>query len=157
MGFHRSSHAVWDCRYHLVWSTKYRKRALLHQHERDECKGRFRRIAVQYNMNILSIEIDIDHIHIYIEIPPKIAVGRAVGMLKSLSARFMFQRFPYLKQKLWAGNLWEASYFARSVGEGVTGDMVKRYIEKHSEQAQNPVQAELFPKGALRPKRKPER
>ena len=129
----------------------------MHQHERDECKERFRRISVQYNMNILSIEIDIDHIHIYIEIPPKIAVGRAVGMLKSLSSRFIFQRFPYLKQKLWAGNLWEASYFARSVGEGVTGHMVKRYIEKHSEQAQNPVQAELFPKGAFRPKRKPER
>ena len=98
----------------------------MHQHERDECKGRFRRIAVQYNMNILSIEIDIDHIHIYIQIPPKIAVNRAVRMLKSLSARFMFQRFPYLKQTLWAGNLWEASYFARSVGEGVTGDMAKR-------------------------------
>jgi REP element-mobilizing transposase RayT len=63
----------------------------------------------------------------------------------------------YLKQKLWAGNLWEASYFVRSVGEGVTGEMVKRYIEKHSEAAQNSVQAELFTEGALRPKRKSER
>ena len=157
MAFHRSSHSVWDCRFHLVWSTKYRKRALLHDYEREECKERLRRIVEQYEMNIVSIEVDVDHVHIYVEIPPKIAVGRAVGILKSLSARFMFRHFPALKKKLWGGNLWEASYFARSVGDGVTGDMVKRYIEKHSESAQNYVQAELFPQGAKRPKGKPER
>ena len=127
----------------------------MHEHEREECKKLLRETAEQHGMVLEVQEVDIDHVHLYIEIPPQLSVGKAVGLLKGYSARFMFQRFPYLKQKLWAGHLWEASYFARTVGEGVTGDMVKRYIEHHSDKAQNPVQADLFPKGAIkRPKGK---
>jgi len=153
MGFHRSSHAVWECKYHLVWSTKYRKKALISEYERDECKKVLRRAAEQFGMNMLSVEVDIDHIHLYIEIPPQRSVGSAVGVLKSVSAIHMFKKFPGLKKKLWAGNLWEASYFVRSVGEGVTADMVKKYIEHHAEHAQTSVQVELFPKGKSGTKR----
>lgn len=92
-----------------------------------------------------------------IEIPPQLSIGKAARILKSLSARFMFQQFPSLKQILWAGNLWEASYFVRNVGAPVTVEVVQRYIQHHLEQAQNLVQAELFPKGVLRPNGKPER
>lgn len=143
--FKRSSHAVFDCRYHLIWTVKYRKRALSNQHEREECEGLLRRAAQEYGMEIESAEVDADHVHLYIHIPPQRSVGRAVGILKSVSARLMFKRFPYLKRKLWAGELWSASYFARTVGEGVTGVVVKKYIESHEERALGPAQAELFP------------
>ena len=143
--FKRSSHAVFDCRYHLIWTVKYRKRALANNHEREECEKLLRRVAQEYGMEIDTIEVDADHVHLYIQIPPQRSVGRAVGILKSISARAMFKRFPYLKRKLWAGELWSASYFARSVGEGVTGALIKRYIEMHEEKALGPAQAELFP------------
>lgn len=146
MGFHRSSHAVWDCRYHLIWSTKYRKRVLKSEVERDACEKELRRIAEQYDMNIQTIEVDIDHVHIYVEIPPQRSVGSAIGVLKGLSARYMFERFPNLKKLLWRGHLWESSYCVRSVGEGVTAEMVRKYIEKHSEKAQSSVQMSLFDK-----------
>jgi putative transposase len=143
--FKRSSHAVFDCRYHVIWTVKYRKRALLHAHEREECERVLRRAAAEYGMEIDSVEVDVDHVHLYIQIPPQRSVGGAVGILKSISARMMFKRFPYLKRKLWAGNLWSAGYFARTVGEGVTGAIVRRYIELHQERALGPAQAELFP------------
>ena len=143
--FKRSSHAVFDCRYHLIWTVKYRKRALSNQHEREECERLLRRAAQEYGMEVDAIEVDVDHVHLYIQIPPQRSVGRAVGILKSISARAMFKRFPYLKRKLWAGELWSASYFARSVGEGVTGALIRRYIEMHEERALGPAQAELFP------------
>jgi putative transposase len=54
-------------------------------------------------MNVIVIEVDIDHVHIYMEIPPQISVGRAVRILKSLSARYMFKKFPYLKRLFWSG------------------------------------------------------
>ena len=98
-------------------------------------------------MNIETIEVDTDHVHMYIEVPPQKSVGEAVRILKSISARIMFERFPNLKRYLWGGHLWEASYFVRSVGDGVTAEMVKRYIEQHSEKAQSSAQLELFPKG----------
>ena len=119
----------------------------MNEHEREECERLLRRTAVEYGMEILVIEVDIDHVHIYIQVPPQRSVGKAVGILKSVSARAMFKRFPYLKRKLWAGELWEASYFVRSVGDGVTAEMVKRYIESHQDRALEPAQAELFPKG----------
>lgn len=143
---HHSSHSVFDCRYHLVWSTKYRKRALTHEHERKECEGLLRRAAQEYGMGILAIEVDIDHAHIYIQIPPQRSVGRAVGILKSISARKMFNRFPYIKRKLWAGELWEDSYFVRTVGQGVTAEIVERYIEQHADKALESAQTELFPR-----------
>ena len=144
--FKRSSHSVFDCRYHLIWSVKYRKRALPHEHERIECENLLRRAAKEYGMEIETMEVETDHVHLYIQIPPQRSVGRAVGILKSVSARAMFKRFPYLRKKLWAGELWSGGYFARTVGEGVTGDMVRRYIESHEERALGPAQAELFPK-----------
>ena len=97
-------------------------------------------------MNVLSLEVDLDHVHLYIEIPPQRSVGRAVGILKSLSARRLFKKFPYLKKTYWAGALWEASYFVRAVGEGVTAEMVNQYIKQHSEKAQGAQQMNLFDK-----------
>ena len=59
----------------------------------------------------------------------------------------MFKYWPSLKKYLWGGKLWEGSYFVRGVGEGVTAEMVERYIKNHSEKAQNSKQLTLFPKG----------
>lgn len=96
-------------------------------------------------MNIESLEVDEDHVHLYVEIPPQRSVGRAVGILKSVSARLMFKRFGYFRRKLWAGELWGDSYFVRTVGEGVTAAMVRRYIAAHAEKGLEPAQGELFP------------
>ena len=144
MGFHRSSHAVWDCKYHLVWSTKYRKRALRSETIRKYCADQLRRAANEYGMNIISLEVDVDHVHIYIEIPPQRSLGSGVGILKSISARKLFKKFPYLRKVYWGGFFWEASYFARAVGEGVTAEMVENYIKNHSEKAQRTQQMNLF-------------
>src|ERR1700751_4581819 len=106
MAFHRSSHSVFECQSHVIWPTKYRKRVLMLPHEREYCNEVLRRAAQEYGMSIQAMEVDVDHVHIYIEIPPQRSVGKAVGILKSISARAMFKRFSYLKRKLWAGELW---------------------------------------------------
>ena len=69
-------------------------------------------------------------------------------ILKSLSARHLFAKFPQLKRTFWSGEVWSPSYFVRSVGEGVTAETVRRYIEAHADKAaeSESVQAELFPK-----------
>ncbi len=142
--FRRSSHAVFDCRYHLVWATKRRKRALREEHERRYCERLLRRVAEKYDMTVLAIEVDQDHVHLYVEIPPQQSVGSAVRKFKSLSARYLIRRFPYLRRYFW-GAVWSPSYFVRSVGEGVTAETVRRYIETHDERTElGSAQAELF-------------
>ncbi len=108
---------------------------------------------MEYGMNIQAIEVDEYHVHVYIEIPPQRSVGSAVGILKSVSARMMFKRFSYLKRKLWAGEFWGDSYFVRTVGDGVTAAMVKKYISDHAEKGLAPAQGELFPKTVTKRKK----
>src|ERR1700690_1645183 len=98
----RSSHSVWDCRYHLVFSTKRRRRALRLPEERRYCERLLRRAAEGHDMARNPIEVDVDHSHISLEIPPQLSVGKAVRVLKSLSARHMFAKFPQLKRTFWS-------------------------------------------------------
>ena len=131
-----------------MWATKRRRRALRHEHERAYCERLLRRVAEKYDMDIVAIEVAEDHVHVCAEIPPQLSVGAAVRMYKSLSARYLVKRFPYLNRYFWGGPMWSPSYFVRTVGEGVTAETVRKYIETHDEGPElGPVQAELFRKG----------
>ena len=59
---------------------------------------------------------------IYLEAPPRYSPVRVVQVMKSISVREMFQRFPWLRERLWAGELWDDGYFVRSVGDHVTAE-----------------------------------
>lgn len=144
--FRRSSHSVFDCRYHLIWTTKYRTRLLLREHERQECERLLRRIAHDYGMEIHAVEIDVDHVHLYVQIPPQRSVGEAVRIFKSISSRMLFKRFPYLRRKMWSGYIWSAGYAVKTLGEAVTGKVLKKYLEEHADKAFGPAQPELFPR-----------
>ena len=98
-------------------------------------------------MTILAMEVDEDHVHLYVEIPPQQSVGEAVRKFKSLSGRYLVRRYPNLKKYFYDDAVWSPSYFVRSIGEGVTAETVRRYIETHEGRANlESVQAELFPK-----------
>jgi putative transposase len=146
MPFHRSSHAVFECQYHVIWATKYRRRVMALPHEKEYCEKILIKATAKYGMNILMCEVDEDHVHLQIEIPPQRSVGDGVGILKNVSARMMFKRFSYFRRKLWAGQFWGDSYFARTIGEGVNVAMVRRYIDKHAEKGLEPTQMSLFRK-----------
>jgi putative transposase len=66
-----------------------------------------------------------------------------VRIIKSISARELFRAFPSLKHKLWSGQLWEDGYFARTVGDRMTRDVIEKYIEHHRDLKQGPAQLEL--------------
>ena len=156
--FRRSSHAVFDCRYHLVWATKRRRRALVRPEEREYCARLLRRVGEKYEMDVLALEVDVDHVHLFVEIPPQQSVGQAVRWFKSLSARHLLRKFPYLRRSFYSGAVWSPSYFVRTVGDGVTAETVRRYIETHDARGDlDSVQAELFEPSAdaKRPRRKP--
>jgi len=121
--------------------------------ERKYCKRLLRRVAEVYDLYVEAIEVDVDHVHICIAIPPQQSVGEAVGKMKSLSARHMFDKFPDLRRKMWTRELWSPSYFVRTVGDRVTADVIRRYIESHDEKAELGGQAELFP--SRKAKRRP--
>lgn len=66
---------------------KYGNRLNIIWQEREECKKLLRRAATEYGLELYEVEVDQDHVHLYIQIPPQRSVGRAVGILKSVSAQ----------------------------------------------------------------------
>ena len=103
----------------------------------------FKRIAKEYEIYIEAMEIADDHVHLLVEIPPKMSVAEAIRTFKSISAREIFEKFPSIKNRLWAGELWKDGYFVKSVGSGITREKVREYIESHKEREGNPAQLRL--------------
>jgi len=128
----RGKHAVYDLKYHFVWVPKYRK-DLFTEELGGAAKGVFREIADQYGFAIDTMEVALDHVHIFIEVPPKYSPSEVVQIMKSISARELFKRFPKIRKRLWGGELWSDGYFVRSVGDEVTADVIRKYIKYHHE------------------------
>ena len=131
MTLHRTSHAVYEATYHLVWCPKYRKR-ILSGEIRKRVKELFLEIASQFDLDIQECEIAEDHVHLLISFPPRYSVSKVVAILKSISGSKILKEYSNVRKRLWAGHLWEQGYFFRTVGEQVTDDVIKKYIQKHS-------------------------
>ena len=143
MELRRTSHAVYDTGYHLVWAPKYRK-WILRGDIRERVKELFEEIAVNYGIEIDTMEVAEDHVHVFVSFPPRYSIARVVGLFKGISASVLLGEFPELKRRLWGGEFWEDGYFVRTVGDEVTADIIRRYIKYHRERERSPKQLELF-------------
>ena len=143
MAIKRTSHAVYDTSYHLVWCPKYRKKIFEHEEIKERAEQLMRKICAEYGFEIIKMEVSVEHIHILLSFPPKRSIGEVVRIIKSISARELFRAFPSLKHRLWSGQLWEDGYFARTVGDSMTRDIIEKYIEHHRTLEQGPAQLEL--------------
>ena len=139
----RTSHAVYDTKYHLVWAPKYRK-WILRKDIREKARKIFEEISLNHEFDIDALEIAEDHVHIFLSFPPRYSISKVVGILKSISASVIFREHPEVKKELWGGEFWEDGYFARTVGDKVTADMIRNYIKYHREHEKAPKQLELF-------------
>ncbi len=139
----RTKHTVYDLKYHFVWIPKYRKK-LLQGEVAKFVRKVFGEIAEEYEWEIEEMAIQADHVHVLIYVPPKYAPARVVQVMKSISARESFQRFPELRRQLWAGEFWSDGYFVRSVGDEVTAEIIKNYIRYQKSEAQHPAQLRLW-------------
>jgi len=102
-----------------------------------------REISEEYGFEIIEMEVAVEHVHILLSFPPKRSIGEVVRIIKSNSARELFREFPSVKRRLWAGELWEDGYFARTVGDRMTRDVIEKYIEHHRDLEQGPAQLEF--------------
>ena len=144
MVLRRASHAVYDTKYHFVWAPpKYRK-WILRGDIQERVKSIFQEISIANEFEIDTMEVSADHVHIFLSFPPRYSISRVVAMLKSISASVIFREYPGVKKQLWGGEFWEDGYFVRTVGDKVTAEVIRKYIEYHRHQEKTPKQLELF-------------
>ena len=94
----RAKHAVYDLKYHFVWVPKYRK-LILEEQIAESLREIFRGIAERYDMEIDTMEVMPDHVHLFLVVPPKYSPGKVVQIMKSVSARESFRRYPGLRDE----------------------------------------------------------
>jgi len=143
MVIRRTSHAVYDTSYHLVWCPKYRKKIFDTAELRERAEEILREISDEYGITVEELEVANDHLHLMVSFPPKYSIGDVVRVLKSKSARGLFREFPSLRRKLWGGEIWEDGYFARTIGDRMTKETVAKYIRHHRDIEEGPAQLAL--------------
>ena len=142
MGIRRTKHAVYELKYHLVWVPKYRAR-VLGEEEREYIKRLFTEIAEEYEFHIDTMEVMVDHVHLFIEAPPSYSPARVVQIMKSITAKELYKKYPEIRKKMWSGAIWGEGYFVRSVGDVVTSEVIRKYIEYQRDE-DKPSQSKLF-------------
>jgi putative transposase len=128
----KTSHSSYKIRYHMVTAVKYRK-ALL-RNEVEECiKETMKGISERYEIVIDEIGFDQNHIHIFCGAHPSMAPMTILNIIKSITARRIFETFPKLKkEELWGGAFWSVGKYIGTVGEATNEKVVKRYIRNQS-------------------------
>ena len=122
--------------YHIVFVPKYRK-AVLHGKLTKRLLQLWFECCKVNKWYIHEIEILPDHLHMLIQLPPNIAVSKAVQYLKGGSSKVIRQEFPELEEWLWGDSLWQDGYFSETVGRK-NEEAMREYIRKQWEQEQGP-------------------
>jgi putative transposase len=134
--YNTSSHSKWDCKYHLIFVPKMRKK-MLYGEIRPRLGQIFHALAAQKDCKIIKGHMVNDHVHMLIEIPPKIQVSAVVGFLKGKSAIAIAREFGGKTRNFNGEHFWAQGYAVSTVG--LEEDVIKKYIH---EQEQNEQSAE---------------
>ena len=113
--YKRGSHTVWDCKYDLVWVTKYRH-PVLGGDVGVRCRELLRETAAAHEMVIHAGSVNRDHVHMLLSIPPSLSVSRAVQYLKGRSSHKLLNEFGILRKRYWGQHLWARGYWVASSG-----------------------------------------
>jgi putative transposase len=124
------SHSKWECKYHVVFIPKCRRRTLYEQLRRHLGEV-FRNLAEHRDSRILEGHLMPDHVHMLIAIPPKYAVSQVVGYIKGKSAIHLARVYGERKRNFVGQHFWARGYFVSTVGRDE--EVVRRYI-RHQEQ-----------------------
>ena len=139
--YNKLSHTTWECKYHLIWIPKYRKKVLYGQ-LRKYLGEVFRELALQRESNIIEGHLMGDHVHLLISIPPKYAVSQVVGYIKGKSAIHIARTYARKRRNFTGQSFWARGYFVSTVGRDE--QTVKQYIKKQEEADRKIDQLELF-------------
>ena len=132
MSYRKTSHAVYDLKYHLVWITKYRKPVLRGQIGL-RLRDLLRQTCETLDVYIEKGHVAVDHVHLLVSVPPMVSVSDLVQRLKGRSSRRMLDEFGELKRQFWGQHLWARGYFAASSGN-VTDEIIAQYIENQGKE-----------------------
>ena len=137
----RLTHSVWDCKYHVVFIPKCRRKRLFGDIRRDLGEV-FHRLARQRESEIEEGHLMPDHVHMLISIPPKYAVAQVIGYLKGKSAIHVARTYGGRKRNFVGQHFWARGYFASTVGRDEA--VIREYIRNQEKEDRRQDQLNLL-------------
>jgi len=135
------SHTKWDCKYHVVWISKCRRK-LLYGGLRKNLGEMFRELARQKESRVEEGHLQPDHVHMLLSIPPKYAVSQVVGYIKGKSAIYIARTYLGQRKNYSGMNFWARGYFVSTVG--ADEEVVRAYIREQEKEDHHIEQLNLF-------------
>ena len=124
---HTLSHTTWNCKYHIVFAPKYRRKEF-YGSKRLEIGGILRELCRWKGVNIINAEVCPNHIHMFVEIPPKMSVSNFMGFLKGKSSLMIYERWGNMKFKYKNRQFWCRGYYVDTVGKNE--EKINAYISR---------------------------
>ena len=122
---HTLSHTTWNCKYHVVFAPKYRRK-IYYGEKRAEIGAILRQLCKWKGVNILEAEVCPDHVHMLVEIPPKYSVSQFMGYLKGKSSLMIYEKWGNMKYKYRNREFWCRGYYVDTVGKNTK--KIQEYI-----------------------------
>ena len=113
----------------MVLCIKYRKKLLMHQDRIDLLKNTCLEIGQRYCFQFDAIGTDGNHMHVFVGSEPKYSPSRVMQIIKSITAKQMFKAFPEIRKQLWGGEFWSDGGYVGTIGDGVTAEIIRNYVE----------------------------
>ena len=137
---HSLSHTKWNCKYHIVFAPKYRRKAFYDARRVDIGKI-LRDLCEWKGVTIVEAEVCPDHIHMLIEIPPKMSVSSFMGYLKGKSSQIIYERWANARYKYRNREFWCRGYYVDTVGKNTK--KIQEYIKNQLKEDQIAEQLQL--------------
>lgn len=133
MEYRRQTHAIFYIRYHLVISTKFRRKLF------KGGIGRYLTFIIRSlqrkhpEIEIIEVNTDLDHVHLLISIAPKVSISQAVSTIKANTARMLKRKFPFMSEGYFDNDtIWSIGYFVSTIG--LNEETIKHYIDQQGKE-----------------------
>jgi putative transposase len=124
--YRKTSHSVYDLKYHLVWITKYHKPVFFGD-VAARLRELIRKICKSLDIEIIKGHVSKDHVHLFVSVPPQLSISKVMGRIKVKTSRKLLSKYRRLSKEFWGRHLWGRGYFAVSSGN-VTDGVIMQYI-----------------------------
>jgi len=128
--YRKTSHSIYDIKYHVVWITKYRK-PVIGKDIGVRLRELIQQICTSMDIQIIRGHVSRDHVHIMVSVPPYISVSEMMKRIKGRTSRKLLDEYKRMKKAFWGQHLWARGYFAATTGN-VTDEVIMKYIEEQS-------------------------
>ena len=134
------SHTTWNCKYHIVFAPKYRRKIFYESHRKD-IMNIIKELCRWRGVEIIEGEMAIDHVHLLLMIPPKMSVSGFMGYLKGKSSLMIYQKFGSAKFQYRCREFWCRGYYVDTTGKNT--EVIKKYIQNQLKQDKETMQLSI--------------